>query len=62
MAQYKAVPTPLIEFSDEEDLYLQLQTEYAEELTKESGEGWQFVGIYPYTAMALKKGGLVKIS
>ena len=58
MAQYKAVPTtPVIQFTDfENDLPQKLQ-EYAEQITKESVGGWEFVGIYPFRASLMETGG-----
>ena len=60
MVQYKAVPTsPVIDFTDyDEDLPLQLK-EYADRITKESEGGWEFVGLYPFQARHVEKGGLI---
>ena len=59
MAQYKAVPTtPVIKFTDFEEDFPRCLNEYAEQITKESVGGWEFVGIYPFRASMVEKGGI----
>jgi len=58
MIKFKAIPTaPIIDFTDyERDLPLQLKN-YADSITKEAEDGWDFVAVYPFQARYVESGG-----